>query len=326
YLLAIGVGWFIATVNLAFGSPNARLLATAFLFVLFRHYYINRRWNSIRRGFGAPGNMSHWTCAYLLLLQVCAALDRTGWLAGKALTMMRIDFAVIMLCAGTYKYLIGYAHSEGWEYGRVNPLWGYFYKSYKNSSPTGPYIFFTNAMAFGMEVLAGFMMLTPGFEVAGSLIISFSFLFVGLNIRLGRLAFLMTALPFIYYPTVFPSLMASAPTPLNCPQWILHVISGAITCFIVLLPIVKISQYSNLFANRSLPEPLQTWISRYANFVPITIWRVFTPDVTNFFVRIYQHDPETGKETVILNDETYALSSWSEPRMKLRFYSVTESI
>ena len=325
YQLALGALWLLASLCLGFGSPLLRLGGTAFLFVVFRHYYIQRRWCSIRRGFGAPGFMAHWTVLYLLIWQLSLMLDASGQLASKAVLVARIDFAVIMLCAGTYKYLIGYAHNEGWEYGRVNPMWGNFWRRYRESNPGGAFVLFTNAMAFGMEILAGVLMLTEEFKVIGSLIISFSFLYIGFNIRLGRLAFLMTLLPVIYYPNFVPTMLAQSPAPLSCPNWLLDLLSTLMTGYILVLPLVKVSQYSNLFANQSLPEPLQSWITRYANWVPITIWRVFTPDLTNFFIRIYATDAQ-GEEQAVLTEETYGLSGWSQPRLKLRFLHVSESI
>ena len=81
-------------------------------------------------------------------------------------------------------------------------------------------------------------------------------------------------------------------------------------------------QYYNLFANRSLPGPLQKWVSTYANKVPLIMWRVFTPDVTNFYLRIYEEEPERP----LLDEATLKITHWQNPLLKLRFWHVTESI
>lgn len=329
YLVTLGFSWMISCVLLSFGGVWSRLLGTATLYAIFRHYYIQRRWNSVRRGFGAPGFMSHWTMLYLLLIQIGLILDPSQFLGQRFLLMSRIDFAVIMICAGTYKYLIGYLHSDGMEYGRVNPFWGYRWSYYKKQSPSGLYVKFTNICASGFEILAGFLMLMPKFQLLGAAMITGSFLFVACYIRLGRLAILMATLPIIYCPNFLHSTsieaMQQSSSAMHGPQWLIGLLSAAITVFIVVLPMVKINQYLNLFANKTLPEPLQTWLTRYSNWVPIIIWRVFTPDVTNFFVRIY-HTDEQGQEHTVLNEARYALSDLSNPGLKLRFLHVTESI
>lgn len=326
YLITLGLGWMVSAVLIASCGGWIRLAGTAFIWAVFRHYFIQRRWNSVRRGFGAPGFMSHWTAFYLLIIQLGQAIDSSGFLAQRFLTMARVDFAVIMICAGAYKYLIGYAHSDGMEYGRVNPFWGYFWRKFKGRSPSGLYVQFTNFCAFGLEILAGILMLLPGFEVVGALIITFSFFFVACYIRLGRLAYLMASLPMIFCPKFLGESHLGFESFASVSPGTITLLSYLVTAYIVVLPFVKINQYVNLFMNKSLPQPLGSWLSAYANWVPITIWRVFTPDVTNFFVRIYRVSPDGGPDQAILDETRYALFDWHDAGMKMRFCHVTESI
>ncbi len=303
------IAWLIAGLAL---FTQTRLVASLFFYVLYRHFYIDTRWSSIRRGFGAPGFMSHWTAFYLLILQMAAYID--PHLADQVLTVMRIDFAVIMICAGTYKYMVGYLHHDGMEYGCVNPFWGYFWRfTLRYCHPRGWYFRVMNHLASGVEFAAGLMMLFPATRALGAVAISLSFIYVGILIRLGRLAFLMAVIPIIYLPGFAPPI---APYHLGGAA----LFQPLIWLFLALLPCVKFLQYYNLFGNKSLPQPFQKWLATYANFVPIIMWRVFTPDVTNFYVRIYEENPERP----LCTDDTFSLKHWSW--LKLRFLHVTESI
>ena len=86
-------------------------------------------------------------------------------------------------------------------------------------------------------------------------------------------------------------------------------------------------QYLNLFGKRELPRPLQQALTWFANRVPVIMWRVFTPDVTNFFVRIYRIDRASGERTPIVHeDTTYSYRDRASWRRSLRFLHVTESI
>ncbi|MBT9584589.1 hypothetical protein IV102_14690 [bacterium] len=318
------LGWFLAAIGLMVGGRFWKLCTSLFFYVVYRHYYIDTRWSSIRRGFGAPGFMSHWTAFYLVLLQMTAFLDGSGALPLQVWWVMQVDFAVIMVCAGTYKYMVGYVHHDGMEYGCVNPFWGYFWRLFLKAHPRAWYFRVMNFFASAVEVVAGILMLFPPTRVVGAVAISLSFLYVALLVRLGRLAFLMMVLPFLYFPDFGPSLVASTPFHVDTPTFLLSALHGITWAFLAMLPVAKFTQYYNLFANRSLPQPLQKWVAHYANQVPIIMWRVFTPDVTNFYVRIYEEDPATGESRALLDHDTFSMRNWSW--LKLRFLHVTESI
>ena len=313
------LGWALSLLAWQFGGWWGQLAGSLFLWLFFRQHFIERRWSSVRRGFGAPGFMSHWTLLYLVVLQLAVCLDASGKLSEQVWQVMKIDFATIMVCAGTYKYMVGFCHGDGMEYGRVNPLWGYHWSFFKGHNPRGAHVRITNILASWVEIVAGLMMYASGWvQLSGALAISLSFIFVALFIRLGRLAWLMALLPWIYHPQFGSDLQQSIPLHLDTPAWLLQVLSALAWTYVALLPLVKYTQYSNLFANRQLPGPLQSWVTRYANSVPIIIWRVFTPDVTNFFVRIYTQD---GK--VILDESSFRLGQLAR---KWRFFHVGESI
>lgn len=313
--------WLASCLALMSGHPALAFVGTGGLWALFRSLYINARWDNIRRGGGAPGFMSHWTALFLLIVQASAFLDASGQLSQRALELMRYDFAWIMICAGVYKVAIGYLKDDGMEYGRANPFWGYHWRRYQQSNPFSFHVRLLNWLGSLVEIVAGVLMLVPVFwvQALAALSITLGFVYVAAFIRLGRLAFLMMALPAIFVvspPTVDMHLVT--------PTWMLRAFELLMLGYMVLLPAVKFVQYYNLFAKRSLPQPLQGWFTAYANLIPIIIWRVFTPDVTNFFVRIYTEDGQP----LVHEDSTYSysLNTWFPLSWKLRFLHVTESI
>ncbi len=97
----------------------------------------------------------------------------------------------------------------------------------------------------------------------------------------------MALLPVFCFPAVLNSALATpVAAALAVPGSVVLGTSILLIAYLAMLPVVKFVQYYNLFANRRLPEPWQAWIAGYANRMPIIMWRVFTPDVTNFFFRI----------------------------------------
>ena len=88
---------------------------------------------------------------------------------------------------------------------------------------------------------------------------------------------------------------------------------------------MKVVQYTNLFLDRSLPKRLQAALNRYAGLVPIIIWRVFSVDITNFFVRISLVTDEREEEWVG-EGSAYSPWSWKNLWFKLRYLHVGESV
>src|SRR5262249_21344116 len=68
--------------------------------------------------------------------------------------------------------------------------------------------------------------------------------------------------------------------------------------YIALLPLVRAGMFYNQLAHRSLPAPLQRLLDTWANAFGLIIWRVFSADVTNFFVRIWAEDGG-GRRTLV---------------------------
>jgi len=116
--------WFAAAAALVVGwaTPWAALVNV----ILCRYFFIHMRWKGILRGMGAPGFMSYWLGAVVLLLEVTRRWAPAVF--PLALLAAQIDFAFIMLSAGVYKFTAGYPHNHGMELGMCNPMWGYWWR------------------------------------------------------------------------------------------------------------------------------------------------------------------------------------------------------
>lgn len=319
--------WIASAVSLMLGVFP--LIGALALMLLFRHLYIHNRWANLFRGGGAPGFMSHWLTCYLVLFESARLLDASGALGAHVLTMLQIDFGVILLCSGTYKSLSGYLFGEGMSYGLANPFWGYWWPIVRQFQPRHILLRLQDMAAAVLQLIMGASMLFEPTRALGGLICSLGFFGLLFMVRLGRLAVLMMVIPFFDFPDFNASLVPwrdIVVPSVATPHVVLTVLQGLITAFLVLLPAVKAMQYLNLFAKIQLPGPLQSWLTRYANAVPIIMWRVFTPDVTNFFIRIYRINPDGSETTRVDEETTYAYKQWSEFRWSMRFLHVTESI
>lgn len=320
--------WMSAALSLVSGVYP--LVGATLLFGLFRHFFIHRRWTNLFRGGGAPGFMSHWLAAYLVLFETAALIDGSGALGVHVLKLLRIDFGVILMCSAMYKSLSGYLFGEGMEYGLANPLWGYWWRYARELRPGSLWLRLLDISAAVTQWIMGLCMLIEPTRAIGGALCLAGFLGLLVTVRLGRLAALMMVIPLFCLPELGLSLAPwpdISPSPIATPAGIVMALHGIITAYLVLLPIVKVMQYLNLFAHVRLPGPLQESLTRYADSVPIIMWRVFTPDVTNFFVRIYRIDEASGTEIALLHEDvTYSYRGLSRWRWSMRFLHVAESI
>jgi hypothetical protein len=62
---------------------------------------------------------------------------------------------------------------------------------------------------------------------------------------------------------------------------------AALWGYLLLLPFAHAGLYYNFYARRRLREPLQALLERYTNLFGMIIWRVFSVDLVNFFIRIH---------------------------------------
>jgi hypothetical protein len=69
--------------------------------------------------------------------------------------------------------------------------------------------------------------------------------------------------------------------------------------YLTILPLAYVGMSYNLYRRRRLPHALQVGLDRYTNFFGLILWRVFTIDITHFFVNIYTENPADGTRTPV---------------------------
>jgi len=321
-------GWMVFSAMLLYPNPWTRWGASIALWTFTRHYFIRLRWATPRRGGGAPGFMNDFTARLLVFFSSAVLFDRSGSLGQALLWIGRLDLVAIVGCAGLYKLLSGYARGEGMEFGMVNPMWGYAWKFWGALAPSSSVFRFWNQAGWCSELLAAVFLLTP-FWGLGVFLVSAGFLAVAGMIRLGRLAFLMAFLPILFFPFLADDLLAEAQRhgtlslPTGIRDWLLAGVAG----WAFLLLLTKVVQYFNLLKKKKVWSPLQKIADGFGQIWPVILWRVFTSDITNFFVRIRRPgDPRGGWLVHEENTYRYGWKSWKNPWAKLRFLHVTESI
>jgi hypothetical protein len=292
--------------------------------LLCRYFFVQMRWKGVARGMGAPGFMTYWLGAVVLLLEYTsrhAPAQRP-----LALLVAQADFAFIMLSAGLYKLSAGYARNYGMELGLANPAWGYWWRTYAGLPPGHSVFRVMNQLAWSTEVVAAILMLVPPTRFLGGLLIVGSFLFIATQIRLGLLCETVVVTGLLFVNPGAPGdawiawlLPASASAPAGLAAWPVAnaVLAACLWAYLGLLPFVHAGLFYNFYGRRSLPRILQGALETYSNFFGIIIWRVFSVDVVNFFVRIYEQ-PRHGGDRILVSH--YGL------RGGLRYSHVCESI
>jgi hypothetical protein len=301
--------------------------------LLCRYFFVRMRWKGVLRGFGAPGFMSYWTAAAVFLLEY--TLHYAPALRSLALLVLQVDLAFIMLSAGIYKFTAGYARNNGMEGGMVNPQWGYWGKIYLKLSPSHWVFKVLNHLAWSIEVLAGVLMLIPATRFIGGMMLLLSFVFIATHIRLGLLCEMVIVCCFIFFHPgsiadvwisgFMPATALSTAPVLNVPSFINTALAIFLWTYLILLPLAHAGLFYNFYGRRRLPGVLQSALETYTNFFGIIIWRVFSVDHTNFFIRIYkrQRGSQTAERSVI---SAYGLSGEGSLGKRVRYNHVGESI
>jgi hypothetical protein len=313
--------WVAAAAALIVGRWT---VASALVNLIFcRYFFVAMRWNGVLRGMGAPGFMTYWLGAAVFFLEY--TLSYAPALRSLALLTFQVDLAFIMASAGVYKWTAGYASNNGMELGLVNPEWGYWWRFYRRLTPRHGIFNAMNHAAWLTEVVAAVLMVLPRpqLRAAGGLLMIGSFLFICTQIRLAWLTEMVMLCGLLFVPpahfldrwigAVMPATSAVAQTP-SIP-WLNEAVEAFLIGYLVLLPLVHAGLFYNFYARRRLPGLAQRVLERYTNFFGIIIWRVFSVDHLNFFVRIYEE--RAGVQRLI--------SRYGSTRA-LRYSHVAESI
>ena len=242
--------------------------------------------------------------------------------------MVQVDFAFIMISAGLYKLLSGYRAGFGMQFGMVNPEWGYWPAFWRDWPPAHPLFRFLNEMAWSTELFAGVLMLLPPTRMLGALAILVSFVFIATQIRLGFLCEMIIVCCLLFVPAgsapdralaaALPgghaALQAGAPLPS-----LAHTALAAMCwAYMLLLPLARAGMFYNQLAHKRLPGPLQSALDRYTNLTGLIIWRVFTADIVNFFIRVWAQPATNGPRRLVSHYEGF---TWTN-----RYRQVAECI
>jgi hypothetical protein len=321
-MVVVLVAWFACGVLLVLGdfSPYPALVNL----LLCRYYFLNMRWRGLLRGMGAPGFMTNWLASAAFALELTR--HATPGLFPLALFVLQVDFALIMFMAGLYKFNSGYAGGEGMELGMVNPQWGRWWRLSRKMPPGHWFFAFNNHMAWAGELVAGVLMLIPATRFWGALFIFLSFIYIHANVRLAVLPFMVMLACVLFAEPAGPGGglveglgRLAPPSRGGIGEWG-HLPSVALEGFLWLylasLPLVYSGLSWNLHRKKPLPRPLQRALDAWANSFGFILWRVFSADVTHFFVRIYRAAP--GGERLLL-------TRWGDVT-RVRYSHVAEAI
>lgn len=287
--------WIAATLALIAGVG---VMAASLFNLVTCYYFFNRlRWISLSRGMGAPGFIALWLAAAVFVLELTARHMPDA--RPIALLTLQIDFALIMLTAGLFKLAAGYRDWSGMELGMANPEWGYWAAFWKRWPPRHPLFRFLNEMAWGTEVACGLLMLIPATRSYGAAGIALSFVFIATQIRLGFLCEMVIVCCLLFFApgtivdrwatTFWPTLAAAESLPgIQFSAAIQALFAAACLTYLALLPFVRAGMFYNQLRHRAWPAPLQRALDLYANVFGLILWRVFTADVVDFFVRVWE--------------------------------------
>jgi hypothetical protein len=288
--------WLVLWGASALALILGRMVVAASAFNLLTcYYFFNRlRWTSLSRGMGAPGFIAMWLGAAVFLLEVTSAHMPSA--RSVALLTLQVDFGLIMVSAGVYKLVAGYRQWSGMELGMANPEWGYWSTFWSRWSPRHPLFRFLNEMAWGTEVVCGVLMLFPATRAWGGAGIALSFVFIASQIRLGFLCEMVITCCLLFFTHgTWPDQWLSAvwpvaPRPEVTQPWPTAAAMLIMACwaYMALLPFVRVGMFYNQLKHRSWPTPVQRALDAYANACGLILWRVFTADVVNFFVRVWE--------------------------------------
>lgn len=321
-LVAIQSIWFACAAGLISGvwSVGAALINAA----ICRYFFISMRWSGAQRGMGAPGFICHWLGNAVFWLELCRYSFPD--VLPIVLLTLQIDCAVIFLSAGFYKLRSGYAQNAGMEFGLVNPQWGYWWRYLKGLSPQHIAFRVFNHLGWSMEILAALLMVIPATRFYGGLLLILSFGFVAATVRLswlGEMVMLMGVLFFVhgslggqFIDSVAGWVPASQNFGLTVPGWVGTLVGFAFIAYLILMPVAYAGMVVNFYGKKRMAQPFQRVLEVYTNAFGMILWRVFSVDLTNFFVNIHLQDLSGNRRTI---------SRWGKI-LDLRYNHVCESI
>jgi hypothetical protein len=299
---ALAVVWGVAASALMLGI--APFVAACTLALLFRYQHVRLRYTSLARGAGAVGYMPWLVATYIAAWEGAALVaGRPSALHHAVEVAFTLEMAFILLCAGTAKALHGYVHGPGVELALANPFWSRAARWVQAHPPSHGVRLLLNRVGVGAEVLAGMLLLVPHATVraVGALLVGCVFGWVALTLRLAGLPWLMLLIALRFLP---PDAVEPVAPVVQWPEVVLTGFTAAVWGWIALLVTLRLAVWALFYRPSVRNTAVGRQIDRLAARVPVFVWRVFTADITNFFVRLSWQPAAPDAPRVVLFDET----------------------
>ena len=238
----------------------------------------------------------------------------------------------MMLSSGFCKALSGYRKNEGVEYAFVNPFWNHFYFLFSKLKPSNKLFKIQNFLGYFLEILAGFLLLFPSTQSVGAILFIAIFVYLAPFLRLASLPFLMIVVPIIFLPQINISLFEGQIPPENpfFSSFTKNILSNTVYLltyiYVVLLVTLQPILFYQYFNKKTFYKKIQFLIDSISSIVPIFIWRVFTADVVNIFIRIKEIDNKGLEQQAILDEKTFWPVTLKKVIKKYRFYHAAEMV
>ena len=311
--------WLASAVLITIGLET--IWAAAINAALCYYFFIWMRWRGVLRGMGAPGFMTWWLAVAVFLLELTE--QTAPGVRPLALLVLQADFALIIFSSGLYKLSAGYLRNHGMELGMANPEWGYWHRVFSRWSPRHPLFFFLNQNAWSVQMIAAILMLWPSTRFIGAMMIALSFVFIATQIRLGLLCHMVILSAMLFFaPGTIGATIADVMMFAHQPAadtvrlvWVEVSLGVVLAAYLIVLPVAHGGLFWNFYGHKALPGRWQAVLEWYTNLFGIIIWRVFSADHTDFFIRIWSQD--------VAGQRTLLSDYW---RIGSRFNHVGESI
>lgn len=285
--------WFLAAIVLAVIGGPLPALACA---IAARYAFVRMRGRSLAGGMGAIGRMAHWLAWAVAALETASWLDASGATRGLVALVFRIDLGLILLSAGTYKLLHGYAHNRGVQYALANPWFARFPSIGRRIAPRGGVAYALNLASAIGETVIGLGLLIPPAAPFAAFALAGAFVVLAIVMRLGLLAesVVVAALLFVAPGSWLDRRLAflgpGVVTPLHLTPAVLSPLAVALIALGALLPLLYAAMAYGFYTRHALPRPLQGAVDRCVRTLHLTLWRVVTIDYITCWVRIERVD------------------------------------
>lgn len=298
--------WLLSSIFIILNIYS--ILACLISLCITYYFFIFLRYDSISRGFGAPGYFLTFANLISLCVQVVYKYQQSNF--ELVVSIVGFEIGTIFVVSGIYKCSSGYLVGKGINIGLNNPMWGYKPQYWRTWGSTQTRTKLINWISIFGEIFGGALLMSIKFQFAGAIVISLMFIGVMFMVRLGTLC------PTIIFVT-FGTNIISAPK-MNESENMVNTFYFSFVA-IILQAIIFLTYAGilfNFYRKNSLPIPLQKSVNLIQEFIGISLWRVFTSDITSIHIRVFNVNPDGNR---------LELSEWGRKRNR-RFNFVGEAI